>query len=161
MRLPLPSLSRSHHAVPRHQRAIAPFIAVAVKEALRRPLQSRSRCAIPCHQGAVAPSIAVAVDEPSRRPSPWRSRMPSIAVKEPLHQILPSRSRHPAGCHVSLLLTLLPPICRHLHLPSCRRRLLSPLSGLSSSWLRRRLSSRHRHIPAIIENSKRSCFMLI
>ena len=49
---PVPSPSRSHRAVPRHQGAVAPSIAIAVEETLRCPLPSRSHRANPCHQGA-------------------------------------------------------------------------------------------------------------
>ena len=83
-----PSPTRSHHAIPHHQGAVAPSIAIAVEEPSRGLSPSRSRCAVSCHQGAVAPSIfrqgAIA---------------PSLAVEEPLRHPLPSRSRCTVPCH--------------------------------------------------------------
>jgi hypothetical protein len=51
----------------------------------------------------------------------------------------------PAGCRVSSLLTPPPPICRLSAPPPliAPSPLIAPLSGLSSSWLRHRLSSHH------------------
>jgi hypothetical protein len=158
----LPSPSRSHRAIPRRQGAVAPSIVVAVEEPSRCPLPSMSRRAVPRRRGAVAPSIAIAVDEPSHRPSPLTSRctlhcrqgagVPYLAIKEPpsgwLSRLLAS---HAATSHLPAPPPLIAP----------SPPLVTPLSGLSSSWLRHRLSSRRRHISAIIESSKQSGFMLI
>ena len=147
---PSPSRRALHHP----QLAIAPSIAAHCRCALgpspprsRRPSLLRSRCAVHCRRGAVAPSITVApslaVEEPSHcsLPSPSMSHhvvprrrgaaVPSIALEKPSRRTLPSRSRRPASCHVSLLLTPPPEICRRLRLSSRRCRLLSRPSRAS------------------------------
>ena len=119
LRLRHPSPTRSRRAVPRHQGAVVPSIAVAVKEPSHHPSPSRSRCAIPRRRGAITSSISVAVKEPLHRPSPSRSHctvhccrgvvVPFLTIKEPLavstddsgHSSRPSQASCPDGCHVA------------------------------------------------------------
>ena len=145
-----PSPSICHRAIHRRpsplcSRSIAAALAqsLAIEEPLRRPLPSRSHRVIHCRrcQGAIAPSLAV--EEPRRRRP---LLLPSIlAIKEPSSGWL---SRLLASHADTILIAPSSP-------------LVTPLLGLLSSWLRRRLSSRRRHISVIIESSKRSGLMLI
>jgi hypothetical protein len=50
LRRPLPSPSRSHHAVPHRRGAVASSIAFAIKEPSRRPSLSRSCRAVHCRR---------------------------------------------------------------------------------------------------------------
>jgi hypothetical protein len=155
-----PSLLRSRRAP-----------SLAVEEPSRHPLPSRSRRAIPCRRGAVAPSIAV--EEPLRRTSPSRSRRPCRLTNPAtchtpprwLSRCLSSRRRLPSAgashCGIAFpasrpsgwLSRLLASHAATSHLPApppliAPLPLVMPLSGLSSGWLRRRLSSRRRHLSA-------------
>ena len=158
-RRPLPS--RSRHTP-----------SVAVNEPSRHLSPSRSRCAVPCRQGAVTPFIAV--EEPSRCTSPSRSRRPcrlttpATRLAPPslssgwLSRCLSSRCRLPSagashcGHRLSCLSSVRPivpsPCFSHLPAPppliAPSPPLVMPISGLSSGWLRPRLSSRRRHLSA-------------
>jgi hypothetical protein len=110
---------RRAHAVPRRRGSIAPSL--AVEEPLRHPLPSRSRVSTDDSGHSSRPSQASRLDG-CRVASPHSAAFhlpaPLIAAS-PFEPLV-----HPAGCHVSLLLTTPPPICRCLRLSS-RRRLLS------------------------------------
>jgi hypothetical protein len=166
-------------AFPRHH--AAPSITLNLPSRRPSPLCSWSIAAalVPC----------LAVEEPSRRTSPSRSRRPCrlttpatrhtpprplirMVVALPLLTPPPSicrclSLRNRLSCLSSIRLVVASPRFSRRHLPSAgasasHRAVAScPLSGLSSSWLRRHLSSRRHHISAIIESSQRSGLMLI
>ncbi len=145
---------------------------IAIEEPPRCPSPSRSCHAVHCRRGAVAPSLATT--EPSAvstsHPHSGRShhQHPSLVTPLPglasgwLSRCLSSRCHLPsagashygiafrASCpsgwlprllasHAATSYLLVPP---PLIAPSP---LVTPLSGLSSGWLRHRLSSRRRH----------------
>ena len=158
-------------AIPRHQGAVAPSLAVEEPSRHPLPLPSRSHCTVPCRQGAIVPSIAIAVKELWHHSLPSRSRCavhchqgavaPYLAIKEPSavstddsgHSSRPSQASHPDGCRVAS------PHAAAFHLPaplivaSPFVPLVRPAGCHVSSLLtpsppicwRLRLSSRHRH----------------
>ena len=132
-----------------HRRALAPSL--AVKEPSRHPSSSRSRCAIAVEE----PSGAVGRVDRRLRPlvtplpgllSGWLSRCLSSLCHLPSagasHCSIAFRASHPSGWLSRLLtshaatshLPAPPPLIPPLPL-------VTPLSGLSSSWLRHHLSS--------------------
>jgi hypothetical protein len=147
----------------------------------RHPSPSRSHRAVSPRRGAVAPSIAV--EEPSRRTSPSRSRRPCRlttpatrhAPPRPLVRMVaalpllippPSICRHLSLRHCLSCLSSVGWLSRllashattsHLLAPPpliAPSPLVTPLSGLSSSWLRRHLSSR-RHQKTVHERQEK------
>jgi hypothetical protein len=167
LRCPSPSSCHHGRVFPRHH--AVPSITLNLPS--RRPSQLCSWSIA----AALAPSLAV--EEPSRRTSPSRSRRPCrlttpatrhtpprplvrMVVALPLLTPLPSICRrlslqHRLSCLSSVRLVVASPRFSRRHLPSAgasasHRAVAScPLSGLSSSWLRRHLSSRHHHISAV------------
>jgi hypothetical protein len=166
---------RRAHAVPCRRGAVgrrrAPSL--AIEEQSHRPSPLRSRRAVPRRRGAVAPSIAV--EEPSRRASPSRSRRPcrlttpatrlapsSLSSSGWLSRCLSSRQRLPSACashcgHRLSCLSSIWPVVPSPRFSSASASpsliapsppLVTPISGLLSGWLRRRLSSRRRHLSA-------------
>ena len=152
-RPPLPS--RSRHTPP-----------LAVKEPSHRPSPSRSHSAVPRRRGAVASSIAV--KEPSRHTLPSRScrpcrlTTPATRLAPPSlssgwlsrclssHCHLPSDGAFHASRPSGWLSCLLPSHADTSHLPAplplmAPSPLVTPILGLSSSWLRRHLSPPCRH----------------
>ena len=149
-------------AVPRRRGAVTPSL--TVKEPSRRPSPSRSRRAVHCRRGAVAPSLAVkkpsavSTDDSghsSRPPKPLVRlvvALPLLTPPPPICRRLSLRPSpfvsHPSGWLSCLLashtatsyLPAPPPLIAPL--PP----LVTPILGLSSSWLRRRLSSRRCHL---------------
>jgi hypothetical protein len=139
-------------AIPRRQ--VAVVVAPSLADA---PRPSPSICLRAVHRRcALGPSPLH-----SRRPLPSRSRRP-CRLTTPATRHAPPRPLVRMVVALSLL-TLPPSICQRLSLQHCLSCLLSvrlvvtsprfsrrhlPL-GLSSSWLRRHLSSRRHHISAV------------
>jgi hypothetical protein len=151
------SLSRSRCAVQCHRRWEAIVPSLAVKEPLYHLLPLRSNHAVPHHQGAVG-----RVDwrlRPLVTPLPglssgWlsrclssRRRLPSAGASHCSIVVCASRPSgwlsHLLASHASTSHLSVPP---PLIAPSP---LVTPLSGLSSSWLRCCLSSRRHHISVV------------
>jgi hypothetical protein len=148
-------------SVPCRRGAVAPSL--TIEEPSHRVSPSRSHRPVHCCRGAVAPSLAV--KKPLAVPtddSGHLSRPPKPLVRVASHHAaashLPSplivaiafRASHPSGW----LSRLLASHATISHLPAPppliapSPPLVTPISGLSSGWLRRRLSSRRRHLSA-------------
>ena len=161
---PSRAVKEPSRTVPSRRGAVAPSL--TVKEPSRRPSPSRSRCAVHCRRGAVAPSLtvkkpsAVSNDDTGHSSRPSKPLVQLVVALPPICRRLPSAG----ASHVAIVFCASRPSCwlsrllasyaatSHLSAPPPlivpSPLLVTPISGLSSGWLRRRLSSRRRHLSA-------------